>query len=80
MLELRPNCECCNADLPGDSPDALICSFECTFCKRCAQTHFQGRCPNCSGQLVARPTRVGTALSNNPPATARVLKPHARCG
>ncbi|HEK1689153.1 TPA: DUF1272 domain-containing protein [Pseudomonas putida] len=79
MLELRPNCECCNTDLPGDSPNALICSFECTFCQSCADTHFHGRCPNCSGQLVARPTRVGTALSNNPPATERVLKPHAFC-
>ena len=36
MLELRPNCECCDADLPGDSPDVMICSFECTFCAECA--------------------------------------------
>ena len=69
MLELRPNCECCNADLPGDSPDALICSFECTFCRTCAD----------AGQLLARPTRVGQALANNPASTLRVVKPHPAC-
>ncbi|MGE8115302.1 DUF1272 domain-containing protein [Pseudomonas sp. NPDC086566] len=79
MLELRPNCECCDADLPGDSPDAMICSFECTFCRRCADLRLQGRCPNCGGQLLARPTRVGQALNNNPASTQRVLKPHPTC-
>jgi hypothetical protein len=79
MLELRPNCECCDADLPGDSPDARICSFECTFCSSCADTRLQGRCPNCAGQLLPRPTRVGLALSNNPPSTLRILKPHSAC-
>ena len=69
MLELRPNCECCNADLPGDSPDALICSFECTFCRTCADTRLHGRCP----------TRVGQALANNPASTLRVVKPHPAC-
>lgn len=33
MLQLRPNCECCNRGLPPDSSAALICSFECTFCR-----------------------------------------------
>ncbi|ATP50155.1 DUF1272 domain-containing protein [Pseudomonas kermanshahensis] len=79
MLELRPNCECCDADLPGDSPDALICSFECTFCRACADTRLHGRCPNCSGQLLARPPRVGQALANNPASTQRVRKPHTAC-
>ncbi|MFJ4457346.1 DUF1272 domain-containing protein [Pseudomonas sp. NPDC089392] len=79
MLDLRPNCECCDTDLPGDSPDALICSFECTFCRACAETRFQGRCPNCSGQLVARPTRAGQALLNNPASTQRVKKAHSAC-
>ncbi|WDY60314.1 DUF1272 domain-containing protein [Pseudomonas sp. PSKL.D1] len=79
MLALRPNCECCDVDLPGDSPDALICSFECTFCRNCAQTRFQGRCPNCGGQLTARPTRVGQALANNPASTQRVVKAHNAC-
>lgn len=79
MLELRPNCECCDADLPGDSCEAFICSFECTFCRNCAETRFHGRCPNCSGQLLLRPTRVGAALSNNPASTHRVVKPHPAC-
>ncbi|WEL53115.1 DUF1272 domain-containing protein [Pseudomonas kermanshahensis] len=79
MLELRPNCECCDADLPGDSPDALICSFECTFCRACADTRLHGRCPNCSGQLLARPPRVGQALANNPASTQRVRKSHTAC-
>ncbi|KIC82286.1 DUF1272 domain-containing protein [Pseudomonas sp. C5pp] len=79
MLDLRPNCECCDTDLPGDSPDALICSFECTFCRTCTENRFQGRCPNCTGQLVARPTRVGQALANNPASTQRVSKSHSAC-
>ncbi|WP_410481929.1 DUF1272 domain-containing protein [Pseudomonas plecoglossicida] len=79
MLDLRPNCECCDTDLPGDSPDALICSFECTFCRACAETRFQRHCPNCTGQLVARPTRVGQALANNPASTLRVNKAHPAC-
>ncbi|SDN14282.1 DUF1272 domain-containing protein [Pseudomonas jinjuensis] len=75
MLELRPNCECCDRDLPGDSPDALICSFECTFCRDCATTLLSGRCPNCGGELLARPRRTGDALVRNPASTKRVLKP-----
>ena len=55
MLQLRPNCECCNRDLPPLSEEALICSFECTFCRPCASSVLGGRCPNCGGELVARP-------------------------
>ncbi|HEK1685019.1 TPA: DUF1272 domain-containing protein [Pseudomonas putida] len=79
MLELRPNCECCDTDLPPDTLDALICSFECTFCRRCAEQRLQGQCPNCAGQLLQRPTRVGAALLNNPASTQRVNKPHPAC-
>ena len=46
MLELRPNCECCDKDLPPDSPEAFICSFECTFCRDCMTTRLNGHCPN----------------------------------
>ncbi|MBN0495022.1 DUF1272 domain-containing protein, partial [Pseudomonas aeruginosa] len=42
MLELRPNCECCDKDLPPDSPEAFICSFECTFCRDCMTTRLNG--------------------------------------
>jgi hypothetical protein len=57
MLDLRPGCECCDRDLPADSPDARICSFECTFCVGCAEGVLGGRCPNCGGELLRRPTR-----------------------
>ncbi|MCK9193453.1 MAG: DUF1272 domain-containing protein, partial [Nevskia sp.] len=50
MLQLRPNCECCNKDLPADSRDARICSFECTFCAGCSDQVLAGRCPNCGGE------------------------------
>jgi urease subunit beta len=55
MLELRPNCECCDRDLPPESRDAVICTFECTFCTDCAETKLGGICPNCGGDLVRRP-------------------------
>ena len=57
MLTLKPNCECCDRDLPADSVEARICTFECTFCEDCAQKRFLGVCPNCGGNLVARPLR-----------------------
>lgn len=78
MLELRPNCECCNTDLPP-SAAAMICSFECTFCADCADTVFHGVCPNCGGELVARPVRPAGKLANNPPSALRVLRPQP-CG
>ena len=59
MLELRPNCECCDRDLPPDSAAARICSFECTFCAECTDA-LDDRCPNCSGELMDRPTRAKT--------------------
>jgi hypothetical protein len=75
MLELRPNCECCNRDLPPHAPDARICSFECTFCSHCADTHLQGHCPNCGGELVRRPIRPAAKLESAPASTTRVLNP-----
>lgn len=79
MLQLRPNCECCNADLPGDSAAAYICSFECTFCTHCAQDRLKGRCPNCGGELVRRPARAAEKLVKYPASTERVYKPEG-CG
>jgi hypothetical protein len=75
MLQLRPNCECCNRDLPPDSPDARICSFECTFCKDCVETRLKSRCPNCGGEFVARPRRPAEKLARNPASTERIFKP-----
>lgn len=75
MLQLRPNCECCNRDLPPESAEARICSFECTFCADCAGTRLSGRCPNCGGELVARPRRPADKLARFPASTERVFKP-----
>jgi hypothetical protein len=80
MLELRPSCECCNADLPGDSPDARICSFECTFCARCAETRLKGVCPNCGGELLPRPRRPAAKLAANPASTERIWRPAGCAG
>ena len=62
MLALRPNCECCDKDLPPDSVEAMICSFECTFCRTCVEDVLHGICPNCGGGLVARPIRPAGKL------------------
>lgn len=75
MLEMRPNCECCDRDLPPDSTVARICSFECTFCVDCVETVLGGSCPNCGGDLTPRPTRAARLLAKYPPSTKRVLKP-----
>ncbi|MDT0358009.1 DUF1272 domain-containing protein [Herbaspirillum huttiense F1] len=74
MLELRPSCECCDKDLPPESTEARICSFECTFCSGCATEILKGKCPNCGGELVARPRRALEKLANNPASTERVFK------
>ena len=74
MLELRPNCECCDRDLPPDSAEACICTFECTFCRGCAEA-MGNICPNCGGNLVARPIRPAQALARYPASIKRVLKP-----
>jgi uncharacterized protein len=75
MLALRPNCECCDIDLPFDSDMARICTFECTFCAPCAEQKLQNVCPNCEGELVKRPRRPAEKISKYPASTERVLKP-----
>ena len=79
MLLLKPNCECCDRDLPPESPDARICTFECTFCADCVETRLGGTCPNCSGNLVTRPIRPPAMLVKNPASTVRFTKPHKAC-
>ena len=76
MLQLRPNCEGCDRDLPPASGEARICSFECTFCADCAEGRFGGVCPNCGGDLVRRPIRPEAALAKYPASTERVVKAH----
>lgn len=80
MLQLRPNCECCDKDLLPDSTEALICSFECTFCAPCVTTVLKGKCPNCGGELVARPRRSAEKLVKYPASTQRVLKAQGCAG
>ena len=76
MLELRPNCEACDKDLPPDSPEARICTFECTFCATCVAERFEGVCPNCGGNFVERPIRPAELLDKYPASTKRVTKAH----
>jgi uncharacterized protein len=64
MLELRPTCENCNASLPPDSAEAMICSFECTFCRACVEDILGNVCPNCGGGFRARPIRPKTNWKN----------------
>lgn len=68
MLDMRPNCEICDRDLPANSQIARICSLECTFCSDCHATI----CPNCGGDLQIRPTRAGDMLKKYPASTKRV--------
>ena len=79
MLELRPNCECCDRDLQPDSELARICTFECTFCADCAENRFGGRCPNCGGDFTRRPIRPPGKLETYPASTLRITKPHDAC-
>ncbi len=77
-LELRPNCECCDRDLPPESCEAYICTFECTFCLECATDKLGFVCANCGGELVRRPIRPAVKLVNNPASTVRVVR-HEPC-
>lgn len=78
MLDLRPNCEYCDKDLPPSAPDARICSYECTFCADCVEKHLHNVCPNCGGGFQPRPIRPTTAhrpgvgLTHQPASTKRV--------
>ncbi|MBL8421870.1 MAG: DUF1272 domain-containing protein [Dechloromonas sp.] len=75
MLQLRPNCECCDKNLPPDSPEARICSFECTFCASCTEDRLGGECPNCGGELLPRPRRPAGKLADYPASIERIFKP-----
>lgn len=83
MLELRPNCEACDVDLPPASADARICSYECTFCARCVEGVLNNVCPNCGGGFVPRPVRPavahrpGVGLQFHPASTVRVHSNHS---
>lgn len=74
MLEIRPTCENCNTSLPFDAEDALICTFECTFCSQCVKL-FKEVCPNCGGGFQKRPIRPKYLLNKYPVSTKIIHKP-----
>jgi uncharacterized protein len=84
MLQLRPNCELCDADLAPGSAHARICSYECTFCADCVEAVLGNVCPNCGGGFVARPIRPaterreGVSLAHQPPSGERVHTKYSR--
>ncbi len=77
-LELRPNCEYCDKDLPPEATDACICTYECTFCAQCIEERLSNVCPNCGGGFSPRPIRPktewrpGLSVALRPPSTRRV--------
>ena len=81
MLQLRPICEHCATELPPDSSEARICSYECTFCAGCVEAVLDGVCPNCGGGFERRPVRpitewrAGVSLGHYPPVNERRHKP-----
>ncbi|NND82825.1 MAG: DUF1272 domain-containing protein [Gammaproteobacteria bacterium] len=81
MLQLKPNCELCDVDLPADSAAAWICSYECTFCEQCVEHRLHNVCPNCGGGFVPRPIRpatehrAGVSLTQHPASIERVNTP-----
>jgi len=76
-LELRPNCEGCDKDLHPTASDAMICTYECTFCTKCVEDVLSNVCPNCGGGFVPRPIRpskarrAGVSLNHQPASTKR---------
>ncbi|NNL86581.1 MAG: DUF1272 domain-containing protein [Myxococcales bacterium] len=83
-LELRPNCEYCDRDLPPAASDARICSYECTFCADCVEHILHDVCPNCGGGFWPRPVRPsgewrpGLSLAKHPASTKRVHLSHSK--
>ena len=75
MLEIRPSCENCDKPLPNSSDEAMICTFECTFCKECVETILKNVCPNCGGGFEKRPKRPEELLEKYPPSEVKVYKP-----
>jgi len=75
MLEMRPVCENCGKSLPNGSEEAMICTFECTFCKECVEDVLQNVCPNCGGGFEKRPTRPQAMLLKYPLKKEPFTKP-----
>ena len=75
MLEIRPVCENCGKSLPYNSTEAMICTFECTFCRDCVDNILFNVCPNCGGGFEKRPVRPSRLLEKYPPEKSEHLKP-----
>jgi len=75
MLAIRPTCEHCDKPLPNDSNEAMICTYECTFCQDCVENVLENVCPNCGGGFEKRPTRPCSQLVKNPAGKEKVYKP-----
>ncbi len=78
MLEIKPICENCGKLLPNESTEAMICTFECTFCKDCVNNILQNVCPNCGGGFEKRPTRPKKLLAKYPLSNKEFLNPVVR--
>jgi hypothetical protein len=84
MLKLRPNCECCDKNLPPQATDARICTYECTFCADCVDKVLSNVCPNCGGGFVPRPIRPsterrkGVSLGRQPASAERIHLKYSR--
>ena len=74
MLQLKPNCEHCGKLLPNESNEAMICTFECTFCAECVETVLLNVCPNCGGGFEKRPTRPSHLLAKYPASKEHFVK------
>jgi uncharacterized protein len=75
MLEIKPICENCGRLLPNESTEAMICTFECTFCKDCVNDILLNVCPNCGGGFEKRPTRPKHLLEKYPVSHKEYLSP-----
>jgi len=75
MLEIRQCCENCGKSLPNDSNEAMICTFECTFCFQCVENILENVCPNCGGGFEKRPTRPNSQLGKYPMRNDKVFRP-----
>ncbi|MDB4291989.1 DUF1272 domain-containing protein [Maribacter sp.] len=80
MLEIRPSCENCDKDLAPNATDAMICTYECTYCSDCVTNVLHNVCPNCGGGFEKRPIRTTEHLQRHPAKKERLHKPVVMAG
>ncbi len=56
----------------------MICSFECTFCRACAEGVLAGRCPNCAAISVRVRSAPAGLLASKSPINKRIPRPRLR--